>query len=123
MEIKDLSGVELNVAVGKALGHTVMFACPWWSKTSIWYIVDGEFEIDLPNYSGCWMDGGPILEAEGISVKFLSSFEGTEVSWVAQAKPSIKNPKPKMVYGSTPLEAAMRCLVIDKIGEEVTHEV
>lgn len=123
MKTKDLSGIELNVAVGKALGHTVMFACPWWSKTSIWHIVDDNFEIDLPNYSGCWMDGGPILEAEGISVKFLSSFEGSEVSWAANVKPSIKNPKPKMVYGSTPLEAAMRCLVIDKIGEEVSYEV
>jgi hypothetical protein len=69
------------------------------------------------------MDGGPVLEAEVISVKFLSSFEGTEVSWAANVKPSIKNPKPKMVYGSTPLEAAMRCLVIDKIGEEVALEV
>ena len=65
-----------------------------------------------------WEAAGPIIEREGISLKFLESAD-TKSRWVAKQKPSLRNVKPAGAYGQTALEAAVRCYVSSKLGPEV----
>jgi hypothetical protein len=60
------------------------------------------------NYSSNWLQGGPIIEREKIS---LESFP---MDWEATSS----NFKVKQT-GPTPLIAAMRCYVASKLGDEV----
>ncbi|MCY1197873.1 hypothetical protein D9M72_92410 [compost metagenome] len=60
-----------------------------------------------------WMHGGPIIERERVWIAECSS------AW--SAKPALnfdKMERPE-TWGSTPLEAAMRCYVASKLGDEV----
>lgn len=68
------------------------------------------------NPSGRWVDGGPIIEREKISV-----FERYDY-WVATIRVA---PSTRLydVRGETPLIAAMRAYVASKYGEEVPDEV
>ena len=58
-----------------------------------------------------WSQGGPIIEREGIDLQY----QGGETDvWAAD----IFNAD-SMIYGNTPLVAAMRCYVASKLGDEV----
>lgn len=59
------------------------------------------------NPAGSWEDGGPLLEANQISI---TQFGG---AWKASSL------RQSAVLGSTMLEAAMRCLVCSKVGSSV----
>lgn len=61
----------------------------------------------LPDYSTDWAHGGSIIEREKIALHF----DG-DSPWVAECGWSRCN-------GATPLEAAMRCYVVSKLGDEV----
>jgi len=76
------------------------------------------------NPSGDWMQGGPIIEREGISV--MMSYRDSYAEG-ANAKPSgwcarkyqygvLNEP---LSHGPTPLIAAMRCYVASKLGDTV----
>ena len=75
-------------------------------------------DFDNPSPTTKWAQGGPIIEAEGISLLYLYVTEDP-FRWAATEKPTIRNVKPKSVYGPTALIAAMRCYVASKLGDEV----
>ena len=60
------------------------------------------------DYSSDWAHGGPILEREGISIYRMTS------DWSAAY-----NPSGATQDGPTPLIAAMRCYVSNRLGNEV----
>lgn len=73
-------------------------------------------------WSTDWLWGGPIIEREEIEVirgndlifpKGNEKGEYSEPLWLASCKGSRK------FHGQTPLQAAMRCYVAIKLGEEV----
>lgn len=66
--------------------------------------------------SSAWMDGGPIIEREGISIARWEI--GLTVVWNASDRD-----RTGIVSGPTPLIAAMRRYVASKFGEEVPDEV
>jgi len=91
MKIKtnELSGAALDWAVGQA----------------------DECDLAPVEYSTKWEFGGPIIEREGIDLQY----QGGETDvWAAD----IFNAD-SMIYGDTPLIAAMRCYVASKLGDEV----
>ena len=59
-----------------------------------------------------WAQGGPIIERELIAIRFIC--ESRWESWWSGWPKSFQ-----VVYGPTPLIAAMRCYVASKLGEEV----
>lgn len=59
-------------------------------------------------YSRSWLQGGPIIEREGISLTQFSDYP----QWTA------KHPHSICYDGNTPLIAAMRCYVASKLGDE-----
>jgi hypothetical protein len=68
-------------------------------------------EIDDPHfYSTDWALAGPIVERESMQL-----WKGGE--WCASLDQSF-NP-PEFSTGTTPLEAAMRCYVASKLGDEI----
>jgi hypothetical protein len=91
MKVKtnELSGAALDWAVGQA----------------------DECEFAPVEYSTRWEFGGQIIEREGIDLQY----QGGETDvWAAD----IFNAD-SMIYGDTPLIAAMRCYVASKLGDEV----
>jgi len=68
---------------------------------------------DVPEFSPStdWAQGGPIIERECIDLQY----QGGETDvWAADMFNA-----DSMVYGDTPLIAAMRCYVASKLGDEV----
>ena len=62
-----------------------------------------------------WEQGGPIIEREQISVQHT----GDAAKWRAQVWNDKKQDFWPVMYGPTPLIAAMRCFVASKLGDEV----
>lgn len=98
MNISELTGEALDLAVAQCEGHDVDDPT-WWA----------DFGDDCC-YSTEWAKGGPIIEREKISVN-PSSLPCND--WVAETK--IISEKTHQ-YGLTPLIAAMRCYVASKQG-------
>jgi len=83
------------------------------------------------NYSTNWSQGGPILEREFIAVFSVETrpFEGQWAACVDRHQQSrFDNEEGDemytfypsgLSYGPTPLVAAMRCFVEDKLGDEI----
>jgi len=68
---------------------------------------------DIFEPSTRWDHGGPIIESEKIGL--LSPEQSPSGEWYA----SYLHPDFNDHTGSTPLIAAMRCYVVDKLGDEV----
>lgn len=68
-------------------------------------------------YSRSWLQGGPIIEREEISLEFMpgAGDAGLDV-WVATR---IEGVYLSEEQGPTPLVAAMRCFVASRLGDEV----
>ena len=87
-----------------------------------WAVAKCEGELEhWPDieYSTDWAQGGPIIEREKIGFT-----QGNEVcdDWVASyswVRPRMDIDDSVEGIGSTPLEAAMRCYVASKLGDEV----
>ncbi len=62
-----------------------------------------------------WSQGGPIIERENISIVR----EGDAGNWVASVYNYAEADWHLHTEGTTPLEAAMRCYVASKLGDEV----
>lgn len=124
MKTNELTGHALNWAVAMAEGDKVYR--PRLGRPSNWdkeaYLADGSDDrwvvrVENPtlayfvdwtyNPSGDWMQGGPIIERERINLWN----EGYE--WEASLYGE------HIVWGETPLVAAMRCYVASKLGDEV----
>lgn len=75
-----------------------------------------------------WAQGGPIIEREGISLKYeadpyrkwTATWRKIEYKVVRHHTKIVKGPKVEMSAPlGSPLVAAMRCFVASKLGEEV----
>ena len=97
MKTNKLTGMCLDWAVARATGR-------FKGDTFLYFTSD-------------WRDGGWIIESEKISIEYMAGAgdAGADV-WVATR---IEHPAISEEQGSTPLEAAMRCYVACKLGDEV----
>ena len=71
-----------------------------------------------------WMQGGPIIEREGINVRWcIREHDGSLTLWSAEIRPIDLVTRTKLDIvretGDTPLIAAMRCYVASKLGDEI----
>jgi len=124
MKTNELSGAALDWAVAKAEGmHVTMVRGGWFVFDSDAY---SEFRNDYNDDklqafrpSTNWAQGGAIIEREGIAVDCERS-SGRVSGWVAcNEVAGDDNWDANVHYGTTPLEAAMRCYVTSKLGDEV----
>ena len=99
MKTSELTGVALDWAVAECEG--VEFT----------YEDHPAHELICFKYSTDWIQGGPIIEREGIniiqSVSWLAEMDADHSGGVIRSE------------GPTPLIAAMRCYVASKLGDEV----
>lgn len=123
IETSELTGRALDWAVSKSLGHSQELDMSshgavwegWWESTPK---PDDCYHI-LPYYSKSWPSAGPIIEREGISIRKEPN------GWYAFKNFSTATETPFThcsafdAGGETAVEAAMRCYVQSKLGEEV----
>ena len=107
MKIKtsDLSGVQLDWAVAKCellLGQDYTL-----SIDHDGFVNRVNFGGMYPEWSSDWAEGGPIIEREQIALFLNGDDEWTAEDGWHRAR------------GETPLVAAMRCYVANKLGDEV----
>jgi hypothetical protein len=101
MKTSELTGAALDWAVAKCEGLT------YWDDDRLCFANEPHGEDFEPSTD--WAQGGAIIEREGIDLKRV-----TEALWDAHA-----HNVNFYESGSTPLEAAMRCYVASKLGEDV----
>jgi hypothetical protein len=102
MNIFELTGEALDLAVAQCEGHDVDDPT-WWADFG-----------DESCYSTDWAQGGPIIEREMISIS--REFGSSRTEWAAWTPAPMRDNAEAFGYGSTPLEAAMRCYVVSKLG-------
>ena len=69
----------------------------------------GEYKpVPVPNYSTNWAQGGPIIEREGIAILQCPRGWAARIGFGGE-----------YIEGPTPLIAAMRCYVANKLGDDV----
>ena len=100
MKTSELKDLALDWAVATANGDAIILAQENWD----WY-------------SSSWEHGGPIIEREGIELRYWGLHS---VPW----KASIDGDTDAGVvlyeeHGTTPLIAAMRCFVASKLGDNI----
>ncbi|PLC44490.1 hypothetical protein C0Q88_07370 [Ralstonia pickettii] len=121
-EASELTGVHLDMAVAKAmkLENVSVHGGRLW--------IGGKRPFDPSTH---WGDGGPIIEREKINLIAVDESIG-KIVWAAEqgstsfsassfsydGEPVINFAKISVVFGPTPLIAAMRCFVIAKLGRE-----
>ena len=132
MKTSELTRAALNWAVAQAEGDKVYR--PRLGRPSDWdkeaYLKDGSDDrwvvrVQNPkvahfvdwtyNPSGSWLEGGPIIEREGISVVQ----QGDAADWVASVYNHNEDDWYMHTTGPTPLIAAMRCYVASKLGDDI----
>jgi hypothetical protein len=102
---RDLGGVALNWAVGKAIGASDPLAKDWRPASQ-------------------WEQGGPLIEKEGMTVEpiFRAKAPGTLNGidrWYAKHPMNHGGLIRSTGSGPTPLVAAMRCLVCARLGDDI----
>jgi hypothetical protein len=113
MKIKthELTGPALDWAVQKVLFARQDYVKPWVLERHAAGDPCGSASTD-------WSQGGQLVE-EGIDLFIVRDREGQGVRWVAY----IDNSETSYGYfsadGPTPLVAAMRCIVLAELGEDV----
>jgi hypothetical protein len=107
MKTSELSGAALDWAVAKCEG-LLCFGYRTDGERFAVELSDGEVEGFMPSTD--WVQGGEIIEREGIAV-----WQFDDVTWRAMGKDTVPDP----LEGATPLIAAMRCYVASKLGDEV----
>jgi hypothetical protein len=132
MKTNELTGHALNWAVAQAEGDKVYR--PRLGRPSDWdkeaYLKDGSDDrwvvrVQNPrvahfvdwtyNPSGDWMQGGPIIEREGINLDNYAK----NPQWSAWTPAPERESGEAQAFGPTPLIAAMRCYVASKLGAEI----
>lgn len=108
----ELTGQALDWAVQKILFARQEYIKPWVLERHAAGDPCGSASTD-------WLQGGPIIEHEGIDLFPAHNQDGQVARWIAY----IANSETSYGYfsadGPTPLVAAMRCFVISRLGEEV----
>ena len=124
IKVAEATGIVLDYLVAKCDGHEVESlrggAVWYWLKCSL----TGALEVvELFKPSTDWAQGGPIIEREHLSIEAYSApnDEGIACFWYA----SEDKFDAETWDGPTPLIAAMRCFVANKLGEtaEVPEEL
>jgi hypothetical protein len=132
MKTSELTGAALNWAVAQAEGDKVYR--PRLGRPSDWdkeaYLKDGSDDrwvvrVQNPRVahfvdwtyapSTDWMQGGPIIEREGINLDNYAK----NPQWSAWTPAPERDSGEAQAYGPTPLIAAMRCYVASKLGAEI----
>jgi len=117
MKVKtsELQGIALDWAVGTCLGLSLYI--PAFAESPWVQVKDPSGRIYIcPSWSTEWAQGGPIIEREGIDLRFDSDCWIALMCGVDYDAPGMPDEYP---YGPTPLIAAMRCYVASKLGDEV----
>ena len=102
--------VNVSTASNGVLDYLVFKAQPhgegtYWETTEV---------VPLFNPTSNWAQGGPIIEREKFDIGT------TDEGWYAGSHNRLDDPNPLIwCNGKTPLEAAMRCFVISKLGNKV----
>lgn len=119
-QVSNLSGPALDWAVGHAIGFT--------DDASLVLRVGPNEEDDPFNPSEQWVQGGPIIEREGIELTRCNDLyfptgnekgDHYEPYWEAKIDLNEGDVMVEKQYGPTPLIAAMRCYVASKLGESI----
>jgi hypothetical protein len=106
IKVSELTGAALDWAVAKCEGiSTAEFIALQKLPAS-----DAFWQY---NYSTNWVQGGPIIEREGISV------DRTGLAWTSDISDSVGGYIEHTESGPTPLIAAMRCYVASKLGDTI----
>lgn len=121
MKVADLSGVELDYLVAKALAPSGDEVLPGLRYGPA--IVHGEcrthpespYSVFSPSRS--WAHGGPIIERERIHPQPVYTMDGRFLYWTAKSREWVLG-----MDGDTLLIAAMRAYVASKFGDEVPEE-
>ena len=105
MKTSELTGAALDWAVAKCEGIDLF-------ETEGWIYMDGTRAVFRPSTD--WAQGGPIIEREGINLRLQAGTDKQPVAFVwVNHQPAHRQ------HGSTPLIAAMRCLVASELGDDV----
>ena len=137
MKTSELTGPALAYAVGVAEGCKVEY----WHTKAIAILFPGAPRAVPWNPHANWAQGGPIIEREAISVIRADNDYGVDADgfcnnvpipvWVATTghhslgkgyddpEPSYCQYESDVMYGHTPLIAAMRCYCASKLGDEI----
>lgn len=113
----ELTGAALRWAVAKAEGRLENREVIVVGKQLYGFGYDGDRVLYEPDYD--WSLGGPIVEREGINLRFFESDKPPY--WAAEKR----YPSSRITYqkhggiGPTPLVAAMRAFVASRLGDEV----
>jgi hypothetical protein len=111
MNTSELTGAALDWAVAE---------CEGWLEEAIDQWDGREFIETVHSYGHCnysteWAQGGPIIEREKICIEGRpGSLEG----WAAHYS-KLRESLYFYSIGATPLEAAMRCYVASKLGDDI----
>ena len=119
MKTSELTGAALDWAVAKAGNITVIedFSLKYYPLL----IIPGEEELVSDTYRGfapssIWAQGGPIIEREKIFL--VQPYRSRAFCKAYKMEPDTELPC-WLNDGPTPLIAAMRCYVANKLGDEV----
>jgi hypothetical protein len=141
VKTSELQGAALNWAVAKAEGKHLVKLHDHFSKLArhsgiseerlaqqpdVWVWLDSVGATQpLESYCEAWAQGGPIIEREGIELLCnLTATEtarfsapGVKADWQAFHRSDRRTEARQ--FAPTPLNAAMRCYVASKLGDEV----
>ena len=114
MKIKtsELDGAELDYAVAKCEEWEIEF-----EDGPLYFRGDYFHDGDPCKPSTNWGQGGPIIDREGINIRFITPNASTPQCWAYISRES--DDFNVEGWGYSPLVAAMRCYVASKLGEEV----
>jgi phage terminase large subunit-like protein len=110
MKTNQLTGAALDWAVAICEGHKVNVGF-----RNLTYIPKGKRTLYNYSPSTNWAQGGPIIEIMGMGITRTN--KTNEEPWAACVA---QYPSADIyLHGATPLEAAMRCYVAYRLGDEV----
>lgn len=120
MKTSDLNGAALDWAVAKCKGYSeIKIYSPHRPNDRGWIEVrfNPEPKASTARFDPTenWAQGGPIIEREGIDVAHSKSLG----AWVAGMGVYDECCVAGVSYGGHALEAAMRCYVATKLGDEI----
>ena len=116
MKTNELTGAALDWAVAKCEGWEAVTVTDN-DGAHLWMQKGDEYR-DPKKYrpSTNWMQGGPIIEREGITT---ICWNKNPDQWHARRWLELDGPASTVFKASTPLIAAMRCYVASKLGDDV----
>ena len=117
MQTNELTGAALDWAVARCEGWEAVTVTDN-DGAHLWMQKGDEYR-DPKKYrpSTNWMQGGPIIEREGLSIRYAP--KDARGAWYAVQGPNRFLSPDHEGSGPTPLIAAMRCYVASKLGDDV----